>query len=112
MVTLIITAYGLRTLRRVRRVALSGRNPTVLSSVLGSASWDSSVAQFSQGFDPALVDMRTEMAKRAIWERLWWGSKRKELDEGEKWRKPYTYASTRKEQNKRKWGGVPGGKTS
>ncbi|KIY34306.1 magnesium transporter [Cryptococcus gattii E566] len=112
LVTLIITAYGLRTLRRVRRVALSGRNPTVLSSVLGSASWDSSVAQFSQGFDPALVDMRTEMAKRAIWETLWWGSKRKELDEGEKWRKPYTYASTRKEQNKRKWGGVPGGKTS
>ncbi|KAE8541056.1 hypothetical protein D1P53_002410 [Cryptococcus gattii VGV] len=112
LVTLIITAYGLRTLRRVRRVALSGRNPTVLSSVLGSASWDSSVAQFSQGFDPALVDMRTEMAKRAIWERLWWGSKRKELNEGEKWRKAYTYASTRKEQNKRKWAGVPGGKTS
>nr|ODN87924.1 magnesium transporter [Cryptococcus depauperatus CBS 7841] len=96
LVTLLITVYGLRILRRIRRVALSGRNPTVLSSVLGSAQWESSVAQFSRGFNPSLVDIRAQAAKRAIWERMWhkygrpW---RKEPQPRNKWVKGYSYTS-------------------
>ncbi|WVQ78552.1 hypothetical protein IAT38_000638 [Cryptococcus sp. DSM 104549] len=83
LIALLITAYGLKVLRRVRRVALSGRNPAALSSILSSPSWDSSVAQFSQGFDPALVNRRAEMARRRIWERLFW--RRSAEPRGDKW---------------------------
>ncbi|WVF72062.1 hypothetical protein IAT40_006874 [Kwoniella sp. CBS 6097] len=71
-IALLVVMFGSRTLRRVRRVALTGRRPSALSQVMASKRWDSSVAQFSQGFDPALVDKRAEMAKRAIWDKLFW----------------------------------------
>ncbi|OCF41425.1 magnesium transporter [Kwoniella heveanensis CBS 569] len=71
-IALLVVMFGSRTLRRVRRVALTGRRPSALSQMMASKRWDSSVAQFSQGFDPALVDKRAEMAKRAIWDRLFW----------------------------------------
>ncbi|WVQ71779.1 hypothetical protein IAR50_001320 [Cryptococcus sp. DSM 104548] len=96
----LIIAYGLRVLRRVRRVALSGRNPTVLSSVLGSASWDSSIAQFSKGFDPSLVDMRTELAKRAIWEKIWW---RRGNEPKDKYTKIYRSRAGLRQQESAKW---------
>ncbi|WVR05459.1 hypothetical protein IAU60_002475 [Kwoniella sp. DSM 27419] len=72
MLALLVVLYSNRTLRRVRRVALSGKGPSTLSRVMTSKRWDSSVAQFSQGFDPALVDKKAEMAKRAIWDKLFW----------------------------------------
>ncbi|ODO10820.1 hypothetical protein I350_01418 [Cryptococcus amylolentus CBS 6273] len=98
--SILIIAYGLRILRRVRRVALSGKNPTVLSSVLGSASWDSSIAQFSQGFDPSLVDMRTELAKRAIWDRIWW---RRGNEPKDKYTQIYRSRAGPRQQGSAKW---------
>ncbi|KAK8869654.1 hypothetical protein IAR55_000222 [Kwoniella newhampshirensis] len=72
VIALFICLYGNKVLRRVRRVALSGRGPATYDRVMRSKRWDSSVAQFSQGSDPASVDRRAELAKKAIWDKMFW----------------------------------------
>ncbi|OCF55812.1 magnesium transporter [Kwoniella mangroviensis CBS 10435] len=70
-IALLVMIYGTKTLRRVRRVALSdGRSRTdELSILMNSKRWDRSVEQFSKGYDPFLVDNRK---KQLLWDRILW----------------------------------------
>nr|XP_019042402.1 magnesium transporter [Kwoniella bestiolae CBS 10118]OCF21332.1 magnesium transporter [Kwoniella bestiolae CBS 10118] len=68
-IALLVMIYGTKTLRRVRRVALSdGRSRTdELAILMNSKRWDRSVEQFSKGYDPFLVDNHK---KQLLWDRI------------------------------------------
>ena len=79
---LLVCIYGLRVLRRVRRVALSGKGPPSLGRLMSSQIWDSSIVQLSQGPDPLslrgrskedagdILAMASEKRKTAFWDRI------------------------------------------
>ncbi|WRT67295.1 uncharacterized protein IL334_004263 [Kwoniella shivajii] len=72
LIALLVMIYGSKTLRRVRRVALTDKRYSDYSNMMTSQRWDRSVDQYSKGFDPALIDRKSEIARKAIWEKLFW----------------------------------------
>nr|XP_018263656.1 magnesium transporter [Kwoniella dejecticola CBS 10117]OBR85814.1 magnesium transporter [Kwoniella dejecticola CBS 10117] len=72
LIAILVMLYGTKTLRRVRRVALTDQRSDELTRMMNSHRWDRSVEQFSKGFDPFLVDRKSSeiLAKRAIWNKL------------------------------------------
>nr|XP_019013712.1 magnesium transporter [Kwoniella pini CBS 10737]OCF52493.1 magnesium transporter [Kwoniella pini CBS 10737] len=72
LIAILVMLYGTKTLRRVRRIALTDQRSEDLTKMMNSHRWDRSVEQFSKGFDPFLVDRKSSeiLAKRAIWNKL------------------------------------------
>ncbi|ORY24946.1 hypothetical protein BCR39DRAFT_545311 [Naematelia encephala] len=77
-IAFIVFLYGVRILRRVRRVALSGNRPPSLSRLMRSRIWDSSVAQIAAISDPSvpLSIPRSHLFHADFWNsknrRNWW----------------------------------------
>ena len=55
VLTMLIFAVGMRIMRRVRRVALSGRDSSPLRSLMTSQSWDAAIASLSRGPAPHIL---------------------------------------------------------
>jgi len=49
VVTFLIFAIGMKIMRRVRRVALSGRDSTPLRSIMTPEAWDTTMASLARG---------------------------------------------------------------
>ena len=55
VLTMLIFAVGMRIMRRVRRVALSGRDSTPLRSLMTTQAWDAAIASLSHGPAPRIL---------------------------------------------------------